>query len=403
MSKVERLRILHIAPYYNPAWAYGGSVRVVAELATRQAARGHVVTVVTTDTLDAHRRVPSGRYMMDGVVVHRFRNLSNTLAWRRLFLPLGIGRGAARLLEESDIVHLHEVRSLLNVLALPALLRSGTPYVITAHGGLPPELGRLAVKRLYDVLVGRRLLSHACRLHALTEIEREQYAALGLSPQRIALIPNGIDKAAFDFEVDTIAFRQHHGIPDKAPVVGYVGRLNRIKGLDFLIEAFADVLRHRPEIVLLLAGPDDGARPALEAQAARLGLGKAVRFSGMLEGPKALAAAYRVSTVYVLPSRYETFPTTVLEALLNATPCIITERCGLAAPLAEAGAAYVVPFGDVAALAEAILRVLGDPQAARAQAERGRHYVAEHFDWEAVVEQWIQTYHECLQEAKIGC
>ncbi len=402
MSKVERLRILHIAPYYNPAWAYGGSVRVVVELATRQAARGHAVMVATTDALDAHRRALSGHYMMDGVAVHRFRNLSNTLAWRRLFLPLGIRRGVAHLLQEADIVHLHEVRSLLNVLALPSLLRSGVPYVITAHGGLPPELGRSTAKRLYDMLVGRCLLSRACRLHALTEMERDQYAALGLSPQRIVLIPNGIDKAAFDFEVDTIAFRQHHGIPDKAPVVGYVGRLNRIKGLDFLIEAFADVLRHQPETVLLLTGPDDGARPELEAQAARLGLSAAVRFSGMLEGPKALAAAYRASAVYVLPSRYEMFPTAVLEALLNATPCIITERCGLAIPLAEAGVAYVVPFGDVAALAEAILHVLGDPQAARAQAERGRHYVMEHFDWEAVVERWIQTYHECLREAKIG-
>lgn len=402
MNEAERLRVLHIAPYYSPAWAYGGSVRVVAELAARQAARGHAVTVATTDALDAHHRLPSGRHMVDGVAVHRFRNLSNALAWRRLFLPLGWQRGVAHLLREVDVVHLHEVRSLLNALALPALLRNGVPYVITAHGGLPPELGRAAAKRLYDALVGRRLLSHACRLHALTEMERDQYVALGLSSQRIALISNGIDPAAFDFEVDVVAFRRRYGIPEGAPLIGFVGRLNRIKGLDFLIDAFAEVLRHRPEAILLLAGPDDGARSTLEAQVARLGLGAAVRFSGMLEGPQALAAAYRASAVYVLPSRYEMFPTTVLEALLNATPCIVTEQCGLAASLIGADAAHVVPFGDVAALAGAILHVLGDPHAARAQAERGRCYVVEHFGWETVIDRWIQTYRECLQEVKIG-
>lgn len=396
MSK-ERLRILHVAPYYSPAWAYGGSVYVVAGLARRQAARGHTVTVVTTDALDARRRAPSGRHLMDGVTVYRFPNLSNALAWRRIFLPWGLGRGVASLLPAVDVVHIHEARSLLNALVLPALLRVGVPYVVTAHGSLPPELGRSAVKRLYDTLVGRRLLSHACRLHALTEMERDQYAALGLPLERITLIPNGIDPTAFDFEVDVAAFRQRYGIPEEASPIGFVGRLNRIKGLDFLMEAFAEVRHRRPDAVLLLVGPDDGVRPMLEAQAARLGLSAAVRFTGMVEGERAKAAAYRTGAVYVLPSRYETFPTTVLEALLNTVPCILTERCGLAAPLAEANAAQVVPFGDVAALAAAILRLLDNPAEARAQAERGRRYVIEHFDWQTVIDRWIQTYRECVR------
>lgn len=393
----ERLRILHVAPYYGPAWAYGGSVYVVTELARRQAAHGHTVMVATTDALDARRRMPSGRHLIDGVTVYRFPNLSNALAWRRIFLPLGLGRGVASLLPAVDVVHFHEVRSLLNALVLPALLRMGVPYVVTAHGSLPAELGRVAAKRLYDVLIGHRLLSHACRLHALTEMERDQYAALGLPLERITLIPNGIDPMAFDFEVDAAAFRQHYGIPENAPLIGFVGRLNRIKGLDFLIEAFAEVRRHRPDAMLLLAGPDDGAQSTLEAQAMRLGLAAAVRFTGMVEGEKAKAAAYRASTVYVLPSRYETFPTTVLEALLNAVPCILTERCGLAAPLAEANAVQVAPFGDVAVLAATILRFLDSPAEAHAQAKRGRRYVIKHFDWQTVTDRWIQTYRECMR------
>lgn len=402
MSVPESLRILHITPYYDPAWAYGGSTRVVVELARRQAARGHAVTVATTDALDESTRAPAGAYTLEGVTVHRFGNLSNTLAWRRIFLPSGFARGVAWLIRRVDVVHIHEVRSLLNAAALPHLLLARVPYVITAHGGLPAELGRAACKRVYDALYGRRLLEHACRLHAMTTMERDQYAALGLPPERIVQIPNGIDPSSVSVEADARAFRQRHNIPDTAPVVGFLGRLNRIKGLDFLVDAFAALLRLRPDAVLLIAGPDDGARGELEAQIARLGIGAAVRFTGMISDDAAKTAAYCASDVYVLPSRYENLPTTVLEALLVARPCIVTDRCGLAAELVEAGVAQTVPFGDTGALQAAILRVLDDPPAARAQAEAGRRYVIQHFDWQTAVDRWLEVYRECVHEAMIG-
>ncbi|HQA69803.1 MAG TPA: glycosyltransferase, partial [Aggregatilineales bacterium] len=114
------MHILHITPYYAPAWAYGGSVRVAYELATRTAAQGHTVTVLTTDALDATRRAAPGMHTIDGVTVHRLPNLSNALAWRRVFLPRGFRRAAAQFVPAADVVHVHEARSLLNAAALPA-------------------------------------------------------------------------------------------------------------------------------------------------------------------------------------------------------------------------------------------------------------------------------------------
>ncbi len=398
---MSHMRILHITPYYSPAWAYGGSTRVAYELSTRLAARGHHVSVFTTDALDASRRAPVGEHVLDGVTVRRFRNLSNRLAWRRIFVPLGFPGAISQAVPRFDVIHLHEVRSLLHAWALPSLLRHQVPYIVTPHGGLPSGLGRAALKHLYDALYGCRLLERACRLHALTDMERQQFLDRGLPPGCIDLIPNGVDSAAFDVSVDVESFKRRYDIPLDSPVVGFVGRLNAIKGLDFLIDAFAFVLAARPESILLIAGPDDGARSVLEAQIARLGIGSSVRFTGMLSGDADKAAAYRASWVYVLPSRYENLPTTVLEALLNAVPCILTDRCGLAAQLAEAGVARVVPYGDASTLAGQILTTLHDPAASRTQAERGRRYVTEHFDWESVVDRWLEVYHLCAEHATI--
>jgi glycosyltransferase involved in cell wall biosynthesis len=395
----ERLRILHIVPYFNPAWAYGGPVRVAYELNKRLVERGHDVLIYTTDALDSSQRSPAGEQIIDGVKVRRFPNLSNRMAWNRLFVPLGFGRNLARLMSQFDVIHLHEFRTLQNAYALPGLRRFHLPYIVMPQGGLPPELGRTAIKHVYDALYGRPLLRNASRLHALTDMERHQYLALGFHDRRIIVIPNGIDVTAFDFEADVAEFKRRHDIPERRPVVGFLARLNRIKGPEFLVDAFAHVLSACPDTILMLAGPDDGVQSEIEAQIDRLGIREAVRFVGFVADEQTKSAAYRASDVYVLPSRYEIQGITVMEALLNATPTITTDRCGLASRLVEAGVARAVSFGDREALIKEIVDVLSHPAQARAEAERGRQLMVEGFNWDILTDQWIEVYRTCIVEA----
>ena len=394
----ERLHILHIVPYFNPAWAYGGPVRVAYELNRRLVERGHEVLVYTTDALDSTGRSPAGLQVVDGVEVRRFRNLSNQMAWNRLFVPMGFGRGLADLIRRFDVVHLHEFRTLQNVWALPSLRKHKLPYIVMPQGGLPPKLGRTAIKYLYDTFYGRPLLRGASRLHALTEMERRQYLGLGLPDARIIIIPNGIDVTAFDGEVDVVAWKQRHNIPEGKPIVLFLARLNRIKGPEFLVAAFAEALRQRPDVVLVLAGPDDGVQHEIEAQIDALGIRGAVRFVGYVSGEADKAAAYRAADVYVLPSRYEILGITLLESLLNEAPTIATDRCGLAPQLAHADVAEVVPFGDVCALADRILTILRHPEPFKAQARRGRAFVIQHFNWETLTDRWVEVYRQCVAE-----
>src|SRR5574341_625510 len=398
-STPERLHILHIVPYFNPAWAYGGPVHFAYELNTRLVERGHDVLIYTTDALDATRRSPSGEQVIDGVKVRRFPNLSNKLAWNRLFIPLGFGRGLPRLMSRFDVIHLHEFRTLQNVFALPGLRKYDLPYIVMPQGGLPPELGRTAIKHVYDTLYGRRLLQNASRLHALTDMERQQYLALGVADQRIIIIPNGIDVTAFDFEVDIPAFKRQHGIPEGRPVVGFLARLNRIKGPEFLVEAFARVLQYQPDAILMLVGPDDGVETEIQAQIDQLGIREAVRFIGYIGDSQTKAAAYRASDIYVLPSRYEIQGITVMEALLNATPTITTDQCGLASRLITDGVARSVQFGNVEQLVEHIVDMLADPVKAKTQAECGRRLMVQNYNWDTLTDQWIEVYRICIAEA----
>lgn len=394
--KAGKLRILYVVPYYAPAWAYGGSVRAAYELTWRLSARGHDIFVYTTDALNAEQRAPAGNHIIDDVRVRRVKTVNNNLAWGRLFLTLG--PDLPSLIKQFDVVHLQEARTLQNLYALPGILQHKKPYVIMPQGSLPAELARSRPKWVYDRLFGDQMLANATKLHALTEMEREQYLELGLPDDKIVVLPNGIEVDAYDIDADPDAFKQQHNVPEEAPVVGFFARINQIKGPEFLARAFANVLQQRPDAILMYCGPDDGAKASLEVEIARLGIGDAVRFTGFIDGDQNKAAAYRAFDVYVLPSRYEIQGITISEALLNRTPAITTDRCGLAIPLGEADVLDTVAFDDDIGLTQAIMKVIDEPTTARARADRGRQYVIDHFNWDVLADQWEVVYADCLHE-----
>lgn len=396
----DRLHILFITPYYSPAWAYGGPVRVAYETARRLVKRGHKVTVATTDALDANSRAAAGVHVEHGVEIHRVKNASNQMAWRRLFIPGGFGSLAARLTPTADVVHIHEFRSLLNMLALPALKKHRTPFVISPHGSLPSDLGRTAFKRTFDYAVGQWLVNNATLFHAITNMEAQQYFQLEIRPEQIVGIPNGIEADSVEI-MDTVSFRQEHGISENQPVIGFIGRLNPIKGVDFLIDAFAEVLSYRPDAVLAIAGPDDGAQAQLETQVDRLGIREAVRFIGFINSDLQKNTFYQAVNTVVLPSRYEILGITLLESLLNRTPVVATSQCGLSSLLASTNIGNVVPFGDPPLLADVLLHIIDNPEAHRAQAAAGREHVIEHFNWEAITDRWEAVYYACLPGSRL--
>ena len=393
------MRILHIIPYFYPAWAYGGTCRAAWELARALVRKGQSVVVYTTDALDERSRSTPLSVVVDGVEIHRVRNISNYLAWRRAFFPLGFGNKLQKSLRDADVVHLHEFRSYQNAIALPYMVRTGVPFVLTAQGGLPRIMGRNTLKILYDRNFGARILSNAARLHALNEVEREQFIDLGVDPQRIAILPNGVDLDQYQSLPSFTGFRARFDIPEEAPIILFLARVNKIKGVDFLVSSFNMLREVYPDAVLVIVGPDDGYLQEVKHQVQVLGIEKQVRFTGYLDGDDKLQA-YQAASVYVLPSAYEMFAITLLESLACGTPIIATDRCGLADFVRQNDLGSIVNYGDVKGLKNEIVRILGHPVDVERRADYGREYVLKHFGWDRIADNWLTVYQDCVSKMK---
>jgi len=222
------LRVLHVAPYYEEAWAYGGIPRVVSRLARGLVRRGHRVTVCTTDVRDAASRLPAEaerRGAARGVELRVFPNLSNRLAYHlQLFTPRGLGQFLRCAAADFDVAHLHGCHHLPGAIAARALAHAGVPYVLTPNGTAPRLERRRAAKWLFDRTLGRGMLPGAAGVLAVSDAERVQLAALGVPAAALRLLPNPLDLEELDPPLERGRFRARWRLGD-APLVLYLGML----------------------------------------------------------------------------------------------------------------------------------------------------------------------------------
>lgn len=179
----------------------------------------------------------------------------------------------------------------------------------------------------------------------------------------------------------------------------FVGRLVERKGVHILIRALARV-RERVDATLTVVG--DGPRAArLEAEARRVGVDAFVRFAGHV-GEEALGEAYRTSDVFILPAVVdgkgdtEGLGVVLLEALEFGLPLVASDAGGIPDIVRHGETGLLVPPGDAGALADAILRVIEDPAAARERVEKGRAHMREHFGLPGVVDRLLACYGTAL-------
>ena len=275
------LRILHVTPYFEGAWAYGGIPRLATAQARALARRGHEITVCTTDAGDARARWPgpAERTTLD---VRVFPNRSNWAAYHgQLFMPVGLGPYLARHAGRFDVAHLHACHHLPGAIAARHLARARVPYVLQPNGTAPRLERRRLAKWLFDATVGRRVLPGAAGVVAVSESERRQLARLGVPAGRVTLVPNPLDLDEFAGLPPPGTFRAGRGLGD-APVVLYLGKLTPRKRLDVLVAAFAAL--GRADARLVIAGNDMGSGDAARAQANALGIGACTQFTGLLAG-----------------------------------------------------------------------------------------------------------------------
>ncbi len=331
---------------------------MVCALSKKLVERGHKVVVYTTDAKDMNSRISKTFAELDGTETRYFRNISMVPVKKaKLFITPYLVSKVKKELQSFDIVHLHEYRTFQNLVVHHYAKKYGIPYILQAHGSLPWIMEKQSLKCFFDVFFGYKLLRDAAKVIALNSVEAEQYMRMGLPEEKIAIIPNGIDLSEYAVLPPKGCFKNKFSIPEEEKIVLYLGRIHKIKGIDILVKAFANIIKKLGHVRLVVVGPDDRYLGELEALIKTLKIDDKVLITGPLYGKDKLEA-YVDADVYVLPSRYEAFPLTVLEAVACGTPIILSENCLIAEYFRDKVGLVVKP--DPNHLAEALLEILLD-------------------------------------------
>jgi glycosyltransferase involved in cell wall biosynthesis len=384
------LRIAQVTPYFLPV--EGGVERHVLNLSRELVNLGHEVEVFTCNGTRNGGELESFSEV-DGIPVHRFRSIANLGEFGKVW-P---GFATQLLRGRYDIIHAHSYRHPHTDMSLALSKFSGSRPILTSHSPFHPPSVRKPLARalvpIYDGIVAPISLRSFHKVISLTEDEATILRALGASPEQTIVIPHGVEEVHFK-KVDTRPFLSKYDLRS-GDIVLYLGRMNRTKGLDVLLEAFAMVARKRPESTLVLAGPcttdqevnfsKELARKALET-----GLGERVKILGRLTEEEK-TAAYDACTVFVLPSVYEPYGIVLLEAAAHGKPLVSTRAGGPKSIIEDGESGYLVESGNTEKLAGAILSILQDSSKGKRMGEKARQMASMH-TWSRVARHTDRAY-----------
>ena len=383
-------RQLHVIPYYPPATEFGGVQTVCHRLCAAMAARGHAVTVLTTDVASHSARLPAALERperRDGVDIVRVPNWSQSLVRASLYTPRDFRRQAAALIANHDFVHVHDVFTWLTYVAIDEASRQHKPSILSTDNllGFHGRPKRVLVRRLLYRLLGRPTVARASLVQALLPGELDA-AALGIAPERIRVIHNGVSMPPP--AGDAARFRARFGIT--APIIVlFVGQLLYGKGVDLVLAAAKSlVAAGRKDLAFVFVGSGAdwttlaGAHPPAYVTA-----------TGFLRGD-ALADARAAASLYVLPSRADRTPMTALEALSYGLPSLLSRDVHMP-EVATSGAGLVVA-AEAAAVTAGLTELLARRDEWPAMAAAARRLVADRYALDRIHDQYERMYDELL-------
>jgi phosphatidylinositol alpha-mannosyltransferase len=348
------MRVALVCPY---AWDRPGGVQShVSSLASALERRGHEVGVV------APRSGAGDKDHGEGVL---FAGRTIPIPANGSVAPLAFGPAAAMAVRRAlsaldpDVVHLHE--PLIPSLSLLALMRAGRPSVGTFHAAARSSTGYLIARPVLDRAMRRLAVRTAVSDAARALIAR-------YFPGEYVLTPNGVDTNRF-------------GAAEPAAGPGrnilFLGRIERRKGLEVLIQAMARLPDLGATLVVAGTGPGERRCRRLAEQ-----LGIQTRWLGRVPAAE-LAGVYKSARVYCAPGLGgESFGIVLIEAMAAGVPLVCSDLDGFRA--VAKGVAQLVPPGDPGRLADAIRAVVNDDSVARGMASAGLR-VASMYDWNRLV------------------
>lgn len=302
--------------------------------------------------------------------------------------------------ERFTIVHTHNPKpGFFGQLAARA---AGVPIIVnTLHGFYFHEHTPPLLRRFYVAL---EKIAARCSDVILSQNSEDVQTAIAegiCTPEKIKYLGNGIDVQRYDpatlSAAEVASKRTEVGVPNGAPVVGFVGRLVREKGLLELFAAARLVRQQIPDVRFLFIGPVDTHKSdAITPDTANeYGVGDICHFLGLRHDMPQL---YALMDVFVLPSHREGFPRAPMEAGAMGVPAVVTAIRGCRETVEHGRNGLLVPLGDVRALTGAIVELLTDREKAHRMGAAGRRRALHRFDERCVFERVKAEYARLLRE-----
>ena len=354
------MKILHVVPSFVPCYSHGGVVNASYQIAKKQTENGHDVTVYTTDSCQERLKFEDNYNVdVDGIKVYYFKNISNTFKNKATIdTPISLINHLKKNISDFDIIHINEHRHSLAIATHRYARKNNIPYVLQAHGSVLPFFQKEKLKEIFDKFWGFDILHDACKVFALTEIEKEQYLKMGVSDDKLIL---------------------------------FLGRIHEIKGLDLLVKSFNQISNQN--VKLAIVGGDSGFKGELEKLIDSLGLNNRIIFPGVLTGNDKREALVDCD-IFVMPSKYESFTTSGLEAMACSKPLILSENNHIHTWVKDN--VGLISRYDANDLAKCFERLLNDEKLCNEFGEKGRQLIENKYDWNKVVGQIERIYENCI-------
>lgn len=380
------MRVLYVIDSLVPS----GAERSLAAMAPHYADRG-----VRLEVAYLHDR-PGLQDELDraGAILHPLAGRGGRAAWVRRARRVMVER-------RPDLVHTTLAEA--DLVGRVAARLAGVPVVsslVNVHYG-PEQLGdprlrawKVRLGQAADAVTARTVV----RFHAITAYVADRMSgALRIRRDRIDVIPRGRDPDDLGTRTPErrAAARNMLGVDDTTPVVLAVGRQERQKGIDVLLESFTMLLQEVPDARLFVAGREGNATPDLRAAMARLDLDDGVRFLGPRTDVLELLCA---ADVFVFPSRWEGLGSVLLEAMALEAPIVATDLPAVGEVVEEGSTAVaLVPTERPDALAVGMVAALSDRHRAQTVAKAARERFLSHYTVDRVTDGMVAFYRRALE------
>lgn len=379
------MRILHVVPYFAPAWSYGGPPKAVFEIAKQQVSFGHEVHVLTTTAFKKDEELPAGSLTIDGIKVTRLKNVSNFLMWKFHFCtPIGVNNFLKQ--NKFDCVHLHEVRTLLNFSVLMQI--DNVNIVLSPWGTLPYNDSMVMIKKIMDIFLMPLFKNKHTISFAQTQHEKEVISRFNIG-DKSKLVPLGINFDDFKKIPSKIKAKKFLGLTNSDFHYLFLGRFSPHKGLDILLESFALVKNKKSNVKLIFVGRDDGYLDRLREKISMLELDDDVMILPPMYENERLIAYVAADSFVFTPTVYEETGTVCLESLACGTPVLITKEADI--PFLSEEDGVLRSESRPSHIAESMKRMY-DERPLFVDEKK----LQEHFSWTNIAKKFISIYEEGL-------